>query len=74
MIKLIKDATECRITVGQNGLCWIQGEPENEMLAAETIKLVEEKAHTEGLTDEISKFLEKKTKGKKKTEKKEKGE
>ncbi|MDP4012993.1 MAG: exosome complex RNA-binding protein Rrp4 [Candidatus Nanoarchaeia archaeon] len=66
MIKMIKDATDCRITVGQNGIVWIQGEPEDEFLAAETIKLVERKAHTEGLTDEISKFLETKTKGRKK--------
>lgn len=59
MISLIKDKTGCRITVGQNGLVWIQGTPEAEMIAADAIQLVQDKAHTEGLTDEISKFLEK---------------
>ena len=59
MITLIKDKTECKIIVGQNGVVWIQGTPEAEMLAYQAIKLIQEKAHMEGLTDEISKFLEK---------------
>ncbi len=57
MVTLIKDKTGCRITVGQNGLVWIQGEPDKEMKALEAIKIIEKKAHLEGLTDEITKFL-----------------
>jgi len=61
MVMMIKNATECNIIVGQNGLVWISGEPENEILAEETVKKIEEESHTAGLTDNIKKFLEKKT-------------
>ena len=58
MISLIKDATGCFIVVGQNGNVWISGgEPEKQLLAIRSIKLVEKEAHGEGLTDKISKFL-----------------
>lgn len=66
MVTIIKQATDCNIVVGQNGLVWIDGEPDKEVLAEETIHKIEEEAHTEGLTDNIKKFLEKKT-GKKLT-------
>lgn len=59
MITMIKDKTGCKIIVGQNGVVWIQGTPEAEMLAYQAINLIQEKAHMEGLTDEVSKFLEK---------------
>ena len=58
MITLIKDRTGTRIIVGQNGLIWIQGDPENVMIATEAIQTIEKKAHLDGLTDEITKFLE----------------
>jgi len=57
MINLVKDKTGCRISVGQNGLIWLQGENEN--LAVKTIKMIEEMSHTSGLTDYIEKFLSK---------------
>lgn len=58
MITLIKNATNCRITVGQNGRVWILGDdPNNEMLAAAAILKIEQEAHTSGLTDKISAFL-----------------
>ena len=59
MITIIKDKTGCKIIVGQNGVIWISGTPEAEMLAYQAINLIQEKAHMEGLTDEVSKFLEK---------------
>lgn len=59
MVSLIKDATGCRITVGQNGVVWIQGEPEQERLAVNAVRFIEENAHISGLTDEVSKFLKK---------------
>lgn len=59
MISLVKDATACRITVGQNGLIWVNGEdPDKERLAIKAIKTIEEKSHTTGLTDEIKKLLD----------------
>ncbi|MEK6845605.1 MAG: KH domain-containing protein, partial [Nanoarchaeota archaeon] len=57
MITLIKSKTGCEITVGQNGVIWVKGTPENEMLTVRAIKLVEEKAHQEGLTEKMEKFL-----------------
>jgi exosome complex component RRP4 len=60
MVQLIKDKTGCIITVGQNGVVWIKAEKlENELLAIEAIKKIEAEAHIEGLTDRITKFLEK---------------
>jgi exosome complex component RRP4 len=59
MVNMIKDATGCRITVGQNGLVWIQGDPKGELLVVETIKEIEENSNLSGLTDKIKSFLEK---------------
>lgn len=58
MISMIKQATDCRIIVGQNGIIWIQGDPKNELVAAETIKKIEKEAHKSGLTEKIKKELE----------------
>ncbi|MFT4304511.1 MAG: exosome complex RNA-binding protein Rrp4 [Candidatus Woesearchaeota archaeon] len=60
MISLIKEATNCQIVVGQNGLIWISGEPENEIIAVDTIKKIESESHKSGLTDEIQKYLKSK--------------
>ena len=62
MIGLIKKYTGCNIIIGQNGLIWLNGEPEGESIAYKAIKLVEEKSHTSGLTDEVEKLLKKLTK------------
>lgn len=61
MISLIREHTGCDITVGQNGLIWIKGTSEGELLAHEAIKLIEKKSHQEGLTDKIQTFLESKS-------------
>lgn len=57
MINLIKDKTNCRINVGQNGLVWFEGEKEN--LVSESISIIERDAIYEGLTDRIAEILEK---------------
>jgi len=62
MVSMIKLATGCRLTVGQNGLVWLAGDdPSKELIAVETINLIERKAHTSGLTDLVKSFLEEKT-------------
>lgn len=59
MISVIKEKTGCKIIVGQNGKVWIRGENfDNEKRAIDAIKMIEELAHTEGLTDKIGEFLE----------------
>ncbi len=57
MISLIKSKTGCEVTVGQNGIIWVKGIPEKELLAAQAIKMIEEKSHQEGLTEKMEKFL-----------------
>lgn len=55
MINTIKDKTGCMISVGQNGVIWLQGEKEN--LAAKAITEIQENSQIVGLTDHISKLL-----------------
>ncbi|MBW2970571.1 exosome complex protein Rrp4, partial [Candidatus Woesearchaeota archaeon] len=57
MIRLVKQATNCNITVGQNGWVWIQGTPEEEIKATMAIKKIDENSHVNGLTELISDFL-----------------
>jgi exosome complex component RRP4 len=59
MISLVKEKTHCDVTVGQNGMVWIKGTPEGEIVAEKAIQLIEKKSHIEGLTDEIEKYLDK---------------
>ena len=55
MITLIKDRTNCEITIGQNGIVWIRGE--NKAKAIEAILTIEKESHTVGLTEKIEKML-----------------
>ena len=62
MVSMIKQATDCKIIVGQNGIIWLQGEdPKMEILAVNTINKIAKEAHIPGLTDRIKEFLEKET-------------
>ena len=63
MVSMIKDSTKCKIVVGQNGVIWIKGEPKAEVIAVNTIRMIEEQAHVSGLTQRIQAFLDKSTKG-----------
>ena len=59
MVSMIKQATKCNITVGQNGLIWIDGSPKGELLAVNAIRKIEEESHLSGLTEKIEEFLNK---------------
>jgi len=61
MVGMIKQATGCKIIVGLNGLVWLEGLPEKELLAVNTIRMIEKESHLSGLTDRIKAFLEKET-------------
>jgi len=63
MIKMIKEYTDSRVFVGQNGRVWISGG--NIELAERVIKRIEANAHISGLTDSIKKYLEGETNGNK---------
>ena len=63
MVNLLKEKTGCRITVGQNGRVWIQGEnSDSELLCTEAILKIDSESHLDGLTDKIKSFLEGKRK------------
>ena len=57
MVSMIKEATKCRIVVGQNGLVWLNGEPKAEVIAINTIRMIEKESHVPGLTERIQSFL-----------------
>ena len=59
MVSMIKDATKCNITVGQNGLVWIDGPAEGELLAVKAVRKIEEESHLSGLTERVKEFLDK---------------
>ena len=58
MVTMIKQETNCNIIVGQNGLVWIDGEPQAEYLAVQAIRKIEDEAHIPGLTDRVKALLE----------------
>ena len=62
MVTMIKDTTGCKITVGQNGLIWIDGEPKKELIAVKAINKIAKESHLSGLTDKIKEFLDKEIK------------
>lgn len=59
MVSLIKEATGCKIVVGQNGIIWLEGDPEKASIATEALQKIEKEAHTSGMTEKIKELLEK---------------
>ncbi|MEM3074742.1 MAG: exosome complex RNA-binding protein Rrp4 [Candidatus Pacearchaeota archaeon] len=63
MITLIKDRTNTKITVGQNGCIWIKGDKvEDELLAKKAIMFVSDNSFINGLTEKVEEFLDKEKK------------
>ncbi|MHA1211740.1 MAG: exosome complex RNA-binding protein Rrp4 [Candidatus Heimdallarchaeota archaeon] len=59
MISTIKQYTNCRMIVGQNGRVWFKGNSfEEEYLVLQAIDKIDREAHTTGLTDRVKIFLE----------------
>jgi exosome complex component RRP4 len=58
MVTMIKQATGCQIIVGQNGVIWLEGSPQGEIVAVRTIEKIEKESHISGLTERVQKFLE----------------
>jgi exosome complex component RRP4 len=60
MINMLKQESGCEIIVGQNGKILIRGgTPKQTELIIKAVKMIEEEAHTTGLTDRIKAFIEK---------------
>jgi exosome complex component RRP4 len=58
MIQMIKGYTNCRIFVGQNGRIWLDGEVDDIMHAIKAIQMIEQDAHSFGLTERVKEYLE----------------
>ena len=59
MISLIKQYTNCKMIVGQNGRVWYKGNNfHDEYLVLQAIEKIDREAHTTGLTDRVKEFLE----------------
>ncbi len=60
MIQMIKNLTDCRIFVGQNGRIWVDGDDENVQVTVDAIKMIEKYAQSSNLTDRIEEFIKSK--------------
>lgn len=58
MIQMIKGYTNCRIFVGQNGRIWLDGDVDNIVHAIKAIQMIDEDAHSFGLTEKVKAYLE----------------
>lgn len=61
MIQMLKNMTGCRIYVGQNGRIWIDGDLDNIVKAVQAVRMIEEEAHSLGLTEKVKALLEQST-------------
>lgn len=57
MIQMLKEMTDCRILVGQNGRIWIDGDDENVAVAADAVRLIDEQARAPNLTERVRDFI-----------------
>lgn len=65
MISLVKNETNCNITVGQNGFIWIKGDKiEDELLAKKAIMFIADKSYVSGLTEKVEEWFGKEKGGK----------
>ena len=59
MITTIREKTQTRIQIGQNGCIWIDGKGDDISLAQKAVEMINEEATSKGLTKKIEKLLEK---------------
>ncbi len=58
MVNIIKNATNCEITVGQNGIVWVRAtEIENELKAKIIMEFICENSYISGLTEKVEEFI-----------------
>jgi exosome complex component RRP4 len=63
MLNLLKEYVECWLFVGQNGRIWLNGDPNEVLMAKQVIQAVCDQAHLPGLTERIKDLLERKRPG-----------
>ena len=58
MVKMIKGATGCDVTVGQNGKVWISGkDTDMEVATRKIVEFIADNATIVGLTEKVEKFI-----------------
>ncbi|MFH1722740.1 MAG: exosome complex RNA-binding protein Rrp4 [Candidatus Altiarchaeota archaeon] len=57
MLEVLRGKTGCMISVGQNGLIWVKGE-KNQDIVLEALKKIEREAHIPGLTNRITTMID----------------
>ena len=58
MVKMIKGATGCDVTVGQNGKVWIHGkDTDSEVATRKIVEYIADNATIAGLTEKVEKFI-----------------
>jgi len=58
MINMLKKESSCSLTVGQNGVVLVTCKsPEYEQVVVDVIKMIENEAHTHGLTDRVFEMI-----------------
>ena len=58
MVKMIKGATGCSVTVGQNGKVWISGKStDDEGAAKKIIEYIADNVTVAGLTEKVSDYI-----------------
>jgi exosome complex component RRP4 len=63
MVHLIKDATKCNITVGQNGIVWLMANNiDDEINARKIVEFICENSYLGGLTEKVEEFIKKELK------------
>ncbi len=60
MIQMLKNMTDCRIFVGQNGRIWIDGDGMNAEAAEAAIEMIEAESRSADLTERVQRFLSEK--------------
>lgn len=63
MIQMLKNMTDCRIFIGQNGRIWIDGDDENAEVATDAIRYIEENSQKGNLTEKVKALIEERLPG-----------
>ncbi len=58
MVNMLKEYTQTRIIVGQNGWVWVDGKLKNMQVIKAALKLIQKQAFSSGLTNRVKLFLE----------------
>lgn len=58
ILNSLKEVSDCRIIVADNGRMWVDGSPENISMVRDAIDLLRSSGHMSNVTDVISQFVE----------------